>query len=139
MPLEDCVAEGGCLCGELRYQVTRDPIDTGYCHCEICRRSTGAPVLVWASFPIDSFSYTKGQPKIFHSSSNGQRQFCAECGTQICYRDTLNAETVDVNVGSLDSPQAYPPGCHIYTKDQISWFETTDHLPRYEHSEPSAK
>ena len=133
------MAEGGCLCGALRYQVTANPIDTCYCHSTLCQRSTGAPVLAWVSFPVESFSYTKGSPTIYHSSSWGQRQFCATCGTQICYRGTEGAKTVDVNVGSLDSPQSYPPSCHIFTKDQISWFDTVDDLPRYERSKPGAE
>ena len=36
---------GACLCGSLRYAITAPPIDAGYCHCRLCQRSAGAPVL----------------------------------------------------------------------------------------------
>ncbi|HEX6636422.1 MAG TPA: hypothetical protein VF033_02095 [Steroidobacteraceae bacterium] len=36
--------EGGCACGAVRYRLASAPFDAGYCHCEVCRRSSGAPV-----------------------------------------------------------------------------------------------
>ena len=97
----------------------------------MCQRSTGAPVLAWASIPVESFAYTKGQPAIYRSSSWGQREFCASCGAQICYRDQGAAKTVEINVGCLDAPASCPPKHHIFTGDHIPWFETADDLPRY--------
>ena len=123
--------EGGCPCGALRYEADAEPVDSGYCHCSLCRRSTGAPVLAFASFPVSSFSYTVGRPAVYPSSSWGQREFCAHCGTQICYRDSRNAETVDLNLGSLDDPSAYAPKQHIFTADRIPRFDTADALPRH--------
>jgi hypothetical protein len=123
--------EGGCMCGALRYEAREPPVDTGYCHCSMCRRSTGAPVLAWASVPAGSFAYVRGTPAIYHSSAWGQREFCDRCGTQICYRQTRDARTVDINVGSLDDPARCPPQMHIWHGDRIAWFETADRLPRH--------
>ena len=125
------VLQGGCLCGALRYEARERPVDTGYCHCSICRRSTGAPVLAWASVPAPSFAYVRGTPAIYHSSSWGHREFCAQCGTQICYRQTSNAVNVDLNTGSLDDPASCPPEMHIYFADRIAWLDTADTLPRH--------
>jgi len=131
--------EGGCLCGALRFRADERPSDTGYCHCSLCRRSTGAPVLAWASFPATAFSYTKGCAANFESSAWGHREFCNLCGTQIAYRRTDVATTVDVNVGCMDDPLEFPPQYHIYEKYRIEWFDTADDLPRYPESEPGAE
>ena len=125
------ILKGGCLCGALRYEASEPPVDTGYCHCTICRRSTGAPVLAWASVPVKSFAYVQGTPALYHSSSWGHREFCARCGTQICYRQTKDARNVDLNTGSLDDPGLCPPAMHIYYADRIAWFDTADTLPRH--------
>jgi len=130
------MTEGGCLCGALRYRLDAAPLDAGYCHCSMCRRSTGAPVLAWASVPVAAFAYTKGRPAIYRSSSRGQREFCASCGAQICYRDQKGAATVEINLGCLDDPASVRPKHHIYEADRIPWFETADDLPRY--AEPKA-
>ena len=50
------MGEGGCLCGALRYRLDAAPLDIGYCHCSMCRRSTGAPVLAWACIPAAAFA-----------------------------------------------------------------------------------
>jgi len=128
--------EGGCLCGALRFRADDRPVDTGYCHCSLCRRSTGAPVLAWASFPVGAFAYTKGSPAIFPSSDWGHREFCDRCGTQIAYRQTEAAKTVDLNVCCLDDADALPPQYHIFASDRIRWFDTAEELPRYPEAKP---
>lgn len=127
--------EGGCLCGGLRYRAV-DPIDAGYCHCRMCQRSSGAPVLPWLSFPYEGFTYEKGEPAVYRSSSDAQREFCPGCGTQIAFRDTVKRRTVDVNMASLDDPASATPDYHIWTSSRIPWFEIADDLPRYEDDGP---
>lgn len=134
--------EGGCLCGALRYRVEAPPLDSGYCHCSLCRRSTGAPVLAWASVPAAAFAYTRGEPALYRSSSWGQREFCGRCGAQICYRDQgplESVETVEINSGCLDDPSLAPPRHHIYHADRIAWFETADALPRHPGPKPESE
>ncbi len=45
---------GGCTCGAIRFEIDRI-FDAIYCHCNRCRRSSGAPVLVWAQVASDAF------------------------------------------------------------------------------------
>ncbi len=123
--------EGGCLCEALRYRAQGEPLDVGYCHCRICQRSTGAPVLVWASFPTDAFAYGCGSPAVYHSSSHGQREFCASCGCQVAYRELKQPTSVDINLASFDDPSLLQPRSHIFTQARIPWFDTSDDLPRF--------
>jgi len=127
---------GGCLCGALRFRSEAEPVASGYCHCRLCQRSTGAPVLAWGSFPVGSFAYVEGAPTVYRSSDHGQREFCARCGTQIAYRESRGARTVDVNLASLDHPEAVPPRHHLWTRSRIAWFDTADALPRFEGAGP---
>jgi hypothetical protein len=127
---------GGCACGALRYEAATRPLETGFCHCRLCQKTTGAPVLVFASFSAADFRYLSCEPRIFESSSHGAREFCPTCGTQIAYRDIENAKTIDVNVGSLDDPSCVRPECHIWYGSKLPWLETGDSLPRYEKSKP---
>jgi hypothetical protein len=123
--------EGGCLCGALRYRGRTETIDAGYCHCRLCQRTSGAPVLAWLTIPIDDFAYLKGGPATFRSSSHGQREFCRRCGTQLLYRETDAATSVDVNLATLDHPETIEPKVHIWTDSRIPWFDVADDLPRH--------
>ena len=133
---DDMNYEGGCCCGALRYISDVPPEECGYCHCLTCQKTSAAPALVFASFPSNNFRYTKGDPDIYSSSSHGNREFCALCGTQIAYRDTEFAETVDTNVGSLDDPSLVTPEYHIWCQSRVSWFETADSLPEHQQGKP---
>lgn len=121
---------GGCHCGRLRYAVTGELVEAGYCHCSICRKTTGAIMLAFASFPVGGFCYTKGQPENYASSERGQREYCGHCGAQICHR-AVDPVTVDINTGTLDQPEAAPPQFHIYTQEALPWLKIADDLPRY--------
>jgi hypothetical protein len=121
---------GGCACGRLRFRAQAAPLDSGYCHCRICQRTTGAPLLAYASFPAAAFAYTAGTPRRYASSPRGAREFCAACGTQIAFRGAA-AATVDVNVGALDEPARCPPGRHIWCESAIPWLVLAAGLPRY--------
>jgi hypothetical protein len=130
---------GGCLCGAVRFSAVSEPLDAGYCHCKLCQRSTGATVLAWVSYPTASFSYTRGEATRYQSSPHGHREFCSTCGTQIAYRDSQNAATVEVNVGSLDDCDRVRPRYHIWCESQVPWFEIADNLPRFDRSKPRKK
>jgi len=130
----NCV--GGCLCGAVRYEASTSPLDVGYCHCRMCQKVSGAPVLPWASFAVESFAYTESQPQVYRSSAHGQREFCAQCGSQIAFRATDENKTVEINVGTLEDPTSVCPQYHIWCDSQISWFEIHDDLPRHPRSGP---
>ena len=127
---EERTFNGGCLCGQLRYEA-RAPIDAGYCHCRLCQRSSGAPVLAWAGFPTATFSFAKGEPQSYRSSPGALRDFCASCGTQIAFRDTATPTRIDVNIASLDDPASIEPEYHAWVESRVPWLQIGDDLPRY--------
>jgi hypothetical protein len=125
------MAEGGCLCGAVRYRVDGAPLDAGYCHCRMCQRSTGAPVVAWATWPEKGFKWTAGSPRLFVSSSAGRRWHCPACGTHILFVHAQAPDLRDITLASLDDPTAFRPEYHIWTASRIAWFETADASPRH--------
>jgi hypothetical protein len=101
--------DGGCLCGKIRYRVNAQIIDAGYCHCRQCQRASGAPLIAWFTIAVAGFTYTSGQPAIFQSSVNCQREHCACCGTQLVFRNAVDPRTIDITVCSLDDSSAIKP------------------------------
>jgi hypothetical protein len=120
---------GGCLCGAIRYQISAEPRSADYCHCSMCRRAAGAPVVARLTVANDSFAWTTGKPAVYRSSPKAERCFCPTCGTQLALRDEPNY--LDVTLVSLDTPEAVRPSYHIWTESRIGWFDTADDLPRY--------
>lgn len=132
----DTVREGGCLCGAVRYRTHGEPLLVEYCHCGMCRRAGGAPVVVWADFPTERFAWTRGAPSEYRSSAEALRGFCARCGSPLTFRWTSGTSRITVTVGSLDDPGALAPQHHIFTAYALPWLHIEDDLPRYPEALP---
>ncbi|MEM1352993.1 MAG: GFA family protein, partial [Pseudomonadota bacterium] len=78
-------ASGRCLCGAVRYEITAAPLSVIFCHCESCRRHTGAPIVALAGYKADQVTYTKHTPRYFSSSEGVRRAFCGDCGTPLTW------------------------------------------------------
>jgi hypothetical protein len=126
------VYEGGCLCGAVRYRAQGASLGVEYCHCGMCRRASGAPVVVWADFPTERVTWLAGQPTWRRSSAGAERGFCAACGTALAFRGDRSPEQVSLSVGSLDDPARLAPQQHIYVAERLPWLAIADDLPRYE-------
>src|SRR5580704_15458486 len=85
----DDLFEGGCLCGAVRCVATGQPKGIYWCHCDSCRKHSGAPASVFVAFEHSAYTVTKGEITKFDSSpGKTSRGFCARCGS------TLTCETV---------------------------------------------
>lgn len=128
--------QGGCFCGAIRYQADDLPFHETNCHCSICRRTSGAPLVAWFSVPKARFRILAGEPTRFRSSRKATRSFCSSCGTPLTFEHDDFPEEVDVTICSLDNPQAVLPKAHIWTSSRLTWIKLTDGLPSYHESRP---
>jgi class 3 adenylate cyclase len=126
------MAEGGCLCGNIRYAVTGNALGSMLCHCRMCQKYSGAPILEGTTFPADSFRLTKGSPKFYKSSAIAERGFCADCGSPVVYRGLIGYWTnwIVVTTGSFDEPQRFPPTYHLGIESSLPWLKILDDLPK---------
>jgi hypothetical protein len=123
---------GGCLCGAIRYHISAGPRSADYCHCSMCRRAAGVPVVARLTVANEAFAWTAGEAAVYRSSEKAERLFCQKCGTQLALRD--EPDYLDVMLASLDHPEAVRPSYHIWTTSRISWLDIADDLPRYQES-----
>jgi hypothetical protein len=126
----DQAYDGGCLCGEVRWHATGEPLRVNYCHCEMCRRASGAPVVSWATFPAANVTFTRGGPTWRQSSDIAERGFCGTCGSALTWHG-LGEDIIDVTVGTCDLPDTLVPSHHLWTESAIEWLDIPDNLPRY--------
>lgn len=136
--MTETIFEGGCLCGAIRYRAAASPTRAVICHCSMCRRHTGAPIALFVHFPIDSFTWLKEEPTRYRSSEFAERGFCPRCGSTITMHEEILTDRVQVAIGSLDQPDRVTVDDHVWTQDQISWFDVRDDLPRFRKNSPAA-
>ena len=96
----------------------------------------GPPAMVWATVPRAAFRYVSGAPRVHLSSPWGQREFCADCGSQLLYRSQQPGPDLDLNLPTLDDPERWPPRRHTWVSSRLSWFRLDDGLPEHEGDGP---
>ena len=71
------VLTGGCQCGAIRFALSAPPKKVSICHCRMCQKAAGAPFASFADIDRADFTWTRGKPAAFRSSSIAERDFCA--------------------------------------------------------------
>lgn len=124
------IVSGRCLCGSTRFRYSGEPNWILHCHCESCRRATSSPMTTWISVPRSVFDIS-GPRNSYHSSPGVTRTFCATCGSPLTYESERIPDEVHIYAASLDDPTHLAPTRHVFTNEQLPWFEVDDGLPRY--------
>ena len=115
------MAEGGCLCGAVRFAAEGPAKWTGYCHCRSCRQHTGAPVSAYAGFERANVRFTKGAMARFDSSKGVQRGFCARCGSTLAYEGERWPTEIHIHAGAFDDPEPFAPKGQTFEGERVSW------------------
>ncbi len=132
-------AKGHCLCGAVCFEFEHDAGQAFHCHCESCRRAASSPVTTWITVPTDKARFTKGEPKYFTSSPGVRRGFCGTCGSPLSYEGPVHPGFIDLYAASLEPDVVVEPEFHVYSDEQLPWFEVHDGLPRYGGSTSAGK
>lgn len=114
---------GGCLCGKVRFTAHGEPFRVGICHCMDCRKLHGALFHASAIFPQDAVSL-EGETHVYAG-----RHFCPNCGSTVFGRSD---DEVELNLGSMDSPDQFKPTYELWTIRRESWLPSFPQCQRYE-------
>ena len=77
--------KGRCLCGAVKFTATNINNNVAACHCGMCRRWGGGPLMAVSCGTKVAFD---GEENItvYSSSDWAERGFCKKCGSHLFYR-----------------------------------------------------
>jgi hypothetical protein len=101
--------------------MTGAPSSSAICHCESCRRASGAPSVAWVTVDRANFEILKGTPIVHRSSPGVIRQFCGRCGSALTYETAKHPEGIDITTITLDDPDRFPPTVEVWLEDRVRW------------------
>lgn len=122
------VLTGGCQCGAVRFALYAEPVRIGLCHCRMCQKAVAGPFVSLAEVRHEDFAWTRGKPAAFRSSTIAERDFCADCGTPLSYRQ-IGGPRIELTTGSFDQPARVAPTYAIGTESQLPWTKTIGSFP----------
>jgi len=125
---------GHCECGRIQYEVDGTITDFSHCHCSQCRRLHGAAYATFAAVARGKFRYLSGEAdlKVYASSDDNDRVFCAECGSNILVQAKSEPDVLYLCMGTVDDNPPHPPGYHAFVGSKAAWHEITDDLAQFD-------
>lgn len=113
---------GRCRCGEVKFEITIEPMMTAACHCTGCQRMSGSAYSLTAMIPVDGFSVTEGDtvvgglkgPQLHH-------HFCPSCMTWMFTRIEGVEAFVNVRPTLLEDPRWFSPFIETMTAEKLDW------------------
>jgi hypothetical protein len=119
---------GHCLCGAITYMAKAASHDVNACHCGMCRRWTGGPLLY---IHVEGKPVFKGTEAIgvFRSSDWGERGFCKKCGS-ILFWKTTGKDSYTFTAGSLDDEAGLLFTREIFIDDKPPYYDFANETVR---------
>lgn len=133
---------GQCLCGQVKYSVSADPLLQAQCHCKQCQRMSGGGHMNLAFFPEDAVSFEGkiGLHEFEADSGNTKtRHFCPECGVGLFGTNTARPGMISVSVGTSDNNSWFSPAVVVHAVDRPEWDMTSTDVPNFDAMPPEPK
>lgn len=122
------MAEGGCLCGRVRYRTEGEPLRVGLCHCTDCRKESGSAYVFFGVWPRKAVSIS-GETSTYEG-----RSFCPACGARLfCLRE----DETEIRMGSLDeAPTGFAATYENWIKRRETWLAPLPGAKQFDEDRP---
>ena len=130
--------DGGCHCGDIRYEARIDPTKVIICHCTDCQVLSSSAFRMVVMAEPGSFQLLSGAPTVYIKTADSGRKrahaFCPRCGTQLYATPPGdNPERhYGLRVGSIHQRAALRPSRQLWCKSAFEWVEAIASVPRSE-------
>jgi len=121
-----------CPCGDVKMELSGEPLAQVFCHCDDCRKAHGAAYVPVAIYPEASVKVTSGAPTHWAIKTT-RRVTCGRCGTRL-YQEPPGYGFRGVNATLL------PPGqfkAALHQQCQHAVAPVRDELPHFKAFPPA--
>ena len=118
--------DGGCHCGNIKFEAEIDPADVGVCHCTDCQQLSGTAFTTYVFAPSAGFRLLSGTPKLYYKTgSSGAKRaqaFCPECGSRIYASAAVDKpERYNLRLGTIRQRHELRPQVQIWCRSALDW------------------
>jgi hypothetical protein len=118
--------QGGCHCGEIRYEAEVNPSKVVICHCSDCQTLSGSAFRTVAQTEPGTFQLISGTPKVYvktaESGNRREQTFCPNCGTPIYSAPAGGGiKAVGLRVGTIRQRDELIPSDQYWFRSSRNW------------------
>ena len=127
--------DGGCHCGEIRYEAEIDPGTVVICHCKDCQTLSGTAFRTVVASKQGTFRLISGTLKTYlktaESGNKRELTFCPTCGTPIYSAPPgEGAKVVALRVGSIHQRDQLVPTDQYWFRSSQRWLDDLQTIHR---------
>ena len=132
--------QGQCQCGNIRYQLTGEPLTLYICHCLHCQKQSSSAfgMSLWVN--RDEIEFLSGEPQFWTTTGDSGAKkicaFCGNCGSRIYHASDNDQKRLSLKAGTLNDTSWLRPIAHIWTKRAQPWISINQDLYRCYDDEP---
>ena len=126
---------GHCLCGNVSYEATGDPVIVAHCHCDDCQRLTGSGHSTGAMYPVGQVKLQGPTAEYQLTSESGNRVTrvcCPSCGSPILGKNTGMVGFVTLSPGTMYDSTDLEPGVVVFARYRSAWGAMDDAVPTFD-------
>jgi hypothetical protein len=127
---------GSCLCGGVKFEITRAVGPFELCHCSRCRKASGSAFVAGLGVKRADFRLVQGEDLIEtfeaplrESPPPYRTHFCRRCGSPVP-DSSGDTPWLEVPAGLFDDDPQLRPDKHIFVDVKSPWFKIMDDLPQ---------
>lgn len=109
-----------CLCGAVELEIELSNTEIAACHCSMCRKWSGGPMLAIDSGELKSIS-NESLVSRYPSSEWAERGFCSQCGTHLFYF-LKPANQYHFPIGLLDTDSNFTMTHQIFIDEKPDYY-----------------
>ncbi len=129
--------QGKCLCGAVKVNAKSMKIEVGACHCSMCRKWGGGPLMATDCSTEVSFEGEENI-SIFVSSEWAERACCNKCGTHLYYRLKANKQYF-MSVGLFENEERFTFGHQVFIDNKPTYYSFANETKNMTEAEIFAK
>ena len=124
-----------CSCGQLKAEVTGEPVRISVCHCLACQRRTGSVFASQARFPREAVAISGKGTEFVRVGDEGTRAkftFCPVCGCTVFYENEDRRDPIAIPIGAFADPTFPAPTVSVYEHRMHGWVQMPrdmEHIP----------
>ena len=125
--------KGHCLCGAVKFTVKNMKSSVEACHCGMCRRWGGGPLMCVECGTDVTFEGLENIT-VYNSSDWAERGFCKKCGSHLFYR-LKDANEHQVPVGLFDNQNSFHFDLQVFTDRKPAFYSFANNTKKMTEAE----
>ena len=133
--MSDKPIKASCLCGAVKFEVTKPAIFFQYCHCSRCRKATGSAHGANLFVKKAQLVYTEGEENVRRFELPDAKFFCTgwcdKCGSALPWL-SRNGKYYLVPAGAFDEDPGIRATRNVHLASKAAWDEGHEALEMFD-------